>query len=471
MNIASSTIRVFSAQLTKGIILFAGTAYFAQVGGAAFIGKFFLFQSAVIITSLLTDLGIQGSIEKRVSEGRSKGKILSSAVIVKLLPTSLILFVIISFRHRVNDYLGGQLAILLIVGVLLHETWMLCRRCLKGELKLGVFARLDLVLYTTWIVISVVLFLYTQVTNPLIFGLLLGYVFAITDGIRNQALSLKFPSRDTFESLIRFSFYDFVSRIRGYVYARLDILIIGVFLTQSAVGLYEVAWRVTTVVILLSDSVGTVIFPQISEADSDGKNKGSIIQLISKAIFYSTFFTVPCIVGVLILSEQLLAVIFSTEYASASIVLIILMFDKGIESVQIIFDRALRGLNNPRAASIAAFISMVSNILLNLVFVWKFGIEGAAVATLVSSLIGFVFYFIGLSNMIRISFPVRQLIIAVFAAVIMGSTLYILSIMLPADSPQNLALYVVSGASIYLSVTFVFPSVRRQWFTFMTNIS
>lgn len=47
----------------------------------------------------------------------------------------------------------------------------------------------------------------------------------------------------------------------GTVHNYMDILIIGFFLVQSAVGVYETTWRVGTPVYMLTPAIGTAIFP------------------------------------------------------------------------------------------------------------------------------------------------------------------------------------------------------------------
>ena len=49
----------------------------------------------------------------------------------------------------------------------------------------------------------------------------------------------------------------------------MDVAIIGLFLTHTHVGTYEIAWCVTTVSILFSEAIAGTIFPQLSEWDAD----------------------------------------------------------------------------------------------------------------------------------------------------------------------------------------------------------
>ena len=80
----------------------------------------------------------------------------------------------------------------------------------------------------------------------------------------------------------------------------------------------------------------------------------------------------------------------------------------------------LNGLNRPDLAFRVNGIFVVLNVGLNLLLIWQFGIEGAAVATALSVAVTLVLAYYSLSRLITFELPVAQIARQFIAAVAMG---------------------------------------------------
>ncbi|MCO8267472.1 oligosaccharide flippase family protein, partial [Haloferax sp. AB510] len=340
MSIAKSSSKLFAAKLSGAAIQFLGIAFFARQMGSSAIGTFFLFQALIGMFSIPTDLGLRGAVEKRISEGKFQGEFLASAIVLKIVAGVVISLLILLFESYINGYLGEKLAILLVFALLLQKISQLSIVTLKGELRVGETALIEFTRQAVWVGMGAALVLQGFGVVGLIYSLLCGYVIELVWGWSKVSVKLRVPSRAHIYSITDYSKYNVISSVGGYVYSWMDIAIIGLFLTQSHVAAYEIAWRVANVVILFSRAIANALFPQVSEWHSQGADK-QIEELIPNILTSSLIFVIPSFFGTLLLSDQILGIVFGPEYVFAGIVLIILMFDQVTEAVQVVFGHSL----------------------------------------------------------------------------------------------------------------------------------
>lgn len=97
----------------------------------------------------------------------------------------------------------------------------------------------------------------------------------------------------------------------------------GIGISRAEIGAYENAWRVSLVVILFSQAVSTVLFPQFSKWDSEGALH-KIESAIPRALLPSLLLVIPAFVGTTVLSKDILSILFGEEFVVAWVALIIL---------------------------------------------------------------------------------------------------------------------------------------------------
>lgn len=239
----------------------------------------------------------------------------------------------------------------------------------------------------------------------------------------------------------------------------MDVAIIGFFLTQSDVGVYEIAWQVTAVVMLFSRSIATTIFPQVSQWNAvDATSR--IEAMLSKAIAPALFVAIPAFFGVVLFSREILQLVFGAEYTTGWLVLIILMGEKVVQSVHIILGRSLQGIDRPDLAAKAGVIAMALNLILNVVLVLKYGIVGAAIATAVSFVVNSFLHAYYLSRFVSIRIPYARIGGSMAASVGMALALYAVESVVAISSLPRLMLFVLLGVTIYGGLALIIPSSR-----------
>jgi O-antigen/teichoic acid export membrane protein len=443
------------------VISFVGITYFSRELGPGTIGIFFLFQAVLGILSIPADLGINRAVMKRLSEGESADIVYSTAVVIKTVILFFFIALIIVFRGPINGYIGAQLAPYLVLALILQGFGKLSLRVLEGELRVGDTALPSLSRRIVFVSVGVILLSQGLGILSLIYGLLGGLTIMLVWSVYRSSITIGRPTVQQARSLVDFSKYSFVASVGGYVFSWTDAAIIGLLLTQSDVGVYEVAWRVTAVMTLFSASVSTTMYPQVSKWDAEN-TIDRIEQVLPKAIAFPLFFAVPGLFGVMIFPHEILRILFGIQFTSGWLVLIVLMAGRIPESVFFIFSRTLNGIDRPDLGARAVLVATASNVLLNLVLVLQYGIAGAAVATGVSFAMNALIHAHYLSDFLSIGIPVSQLTGIVMAALGMAGILWYIGSQIAVDSLLRLALVLLLGIGLYGVFSLMIPQTREM---------
>lgn len=459
MDIARASTKVFLANVAGAVITLLGITFFARELGAGALGTFFLFQAALGILAIPADLGLHSATEKRLSEGEDRAEFLGTAVVLKAVPVLAIVAVVVLFRGQFDAYFEADLALLLAVAIVLDDASKLMLKALQGELRVGATASLRFAKKAVWIGLGAVLVVQGYGARGLVYSYLAGIAVVFLWGFHRRSIPFGRPSRDAARSLFDYAKFDFVSKLGGTFYLWMDVAIIGLFLTNAAVGAYEVAWRLTTFVVLFSSAIGTSLLPQISEWDAQG-DRERIEEAIEEVLAPSLLFVIPALFGSLVLAPEILGFVFGVEFAVAAVALVILMGEKVFHAVHVIVGRSLLAVDRPDLAARASVVSLSVNVVLNLVLVWEFGILGAAVGTLLASVVNDVLHYVYLSRFVTVRIPVGEIGWCVGASAVMAGVLLVAREVVAVDSLPVLLGFITLGGVVYTGLVLLSRDLR-----------
>jgi O-antigen/teichoic acid export membrane protein len=459
MNLARSSFKLFVANLGSAAITFLGITYFARELGPSQMGVFFLFQALLGMLVILADFGLRGAVEKRISEGESQGAYLSSAIVLKVLPIAIIVLGILLLQSFIHDYVGANVSVPLAVAVVLQEVALLSTAVLKGELRVGETAILKFARKATWAGVGTAFVIQDFGAVGLIYAVLAGQSVMLIWGWYKTSVPPTRPSMERARSLFDYGKYNVVSSVSGYFYSWMDIAIIGFFLTQAHVGAYEIAWRVTAIVMLLSKSIATAVFPQVSRWDADNV-ESRIESTIRETITPSIALVIPAFFGAVLFSREILSLVFGREFTIAWLVLIILMGEKFIQAIHVILGRSLQGIDRPDLAAKASAVSILLNFVLNVVLIHEFGFIGAALATTLSFSCNSLLHYYYLSKFLTVELPSLKLVGLFLAALAMSIVLFAIQTVAVIDTLPRLIAVILVGATAYSGFSLFVPSVR-----------
>ena len=161
-----------------------------------------------------------------------------------------------------------------------------------------------------------------------------------------------------------------------------DSLMIGSFINEYEVGLYNVAMRIAMITSLTLHAVNSIAAPKLSKAFNNGKllEFKKIVKQTTRTIFYST---IPIILVICVFPEFLLG-FFGEDFYLAKTALLILAFSNIINALSGSVGVILNMTGKERAFSNILVVALFINIILNIILIPRYGIEGAAIASAAS---------------------------------------------------------------------------------------
>lgn len=192
-----------------------------------------------------------------------------------------------------------------------------------------------------------------------------------------------------FKRLISFSYPLVISGIGGFFAMYADRIFIKAFLGSAALGIYGAAYRISSIVSLILIGFQSSITPLIYKHYKEVETPKNISKLFSLFIYFSLVF----ICGSLLFSEFVIKNLVSYEFFGAENLVTPLVASM-LFSTMYLFSPGLGIQKKTRCIAYINIVSATINIIFNIFLIPYLGILGSAVATLISSIFMFVFYFI-----------------------------------------------------------------------------
>ncbi|MGT2721170.1 flippase [Streptococcus porcinus] len=183
------------------------------------------------------------------------------------------------------------------------------------------------------------------------------------------------------------------------IYVNLDTTMIGFFKTDSDVGYYSVAVKIYTAIKSIFSAIISVTVARMSLYYSNGQ-KGKVENLLSNMINYFTLLIIPTIVIVMTLAGQIIINLFGIGYTN-SIYSLQILCGAIIFAVyaSTITNSIFLPLGFEKYSLVATSIGAFINFSLNWYTIPYFGIEGAAITTLLAEFIVFLVTYVYLKKM------------------------------------------------------------------------
>jgi O-antigen/teichoic acid export membrane protein len=226
-------------------------------------------------------------------------------------------------------------------------------------------------------------------------------------------------SRREIASLFREGLSFSALRWSGLLHSRLDIVLIERFLGREAVGIYGAAYRLLDVFKLLPNLAETTLLPIVTRLL--GRHT-ELVESMERSIKALATLSIPLGVGAWIVADLAVRLVFGDAYAGAAYPWALLMASLAVSSIARPALVLLRAQGRLRVANAASWVAVAINLLLNLIWIPRFGILGSAAATAASE-VAFVSYSAWLvRNDVAWSRVIRGLVPSVTAAVVMAVT-------------------------------------------------
>lgn len=351
-----------------------------------------------MMADLLSSLGISNILIKEIVNSKvPSSTLLGNVIVIKFISTALLLFLIclICYVTKVDNY-EFTLIFTANIGLVFsifnpiinyfeakvqakyHVLPNVITCIIVGLIKLGfIVFELDLIYFVISIPLEYLM---------LNIGIIFNYYF-----ISKQKLSFK---TDFFliKSLITQSYPIVLSHLASYLYFSMDKFMIKYFLSDYYLAMYAVGIKLSAEFYFIGFAASTTLFPSLINIKKERP------YLYDKRL--KETFTILCFLAVLIImpmmlfAHSIIVFLFTEKYVDSIIInrvtligLIPVFMHNALKQHFIIEDK-----NN--LIMYSSIVGCVANFVLNLIFIPKFGINGAAVASTISIYVSSILFYI-----------------------------------------------------------------------------
>jgi len=174
------------------------------------------------------------------------------------------------------------------------------------------------------------------------------------------------------------------------IFNETDTLMLGFFVSAEEVGIYRVAWTYVMIVTFLNIAAGSVIFPKVSKLSSPD-DIGKFLRACTPTLLGMCAVTAPYAIAMAFWLPW-----YDPRYESALPIFYILYAGLLFDLVAGSLSLALFSLNRPGILTAVSMFKIVLNIVANIILITAYGVLGAALATLLTRVIGGVIYLVAL---------------------------------------------------------------------------
>ncbi|MEB3214736.1 MAG: flippase [Nostocales cyanobacterium 94392] len=180
-----------------------------------------------------------------------------------------------------------------------------------------------------------------------------------------------------------------------------DVLMLGAMKGAESVGIYAVINRLSSLIIFVLAATNSILAPNIATLYAEGK-----IEKLQKMITKSSrvvFLASLIITSILIIFAYWLLLIFGSDFTQGKNALIILCIGQLVNAAVGPVALLLNMTGNENYTTISIGTSAVLNVILNILLIPRWGIEGAAIATTSSMIVWNIISFVWVKNKLGIN--------------------------------------------------------------------
>jgi len=461
IDVGRQTALGTAAKVVGAAAGYVGTIVFANILGAAGFGGFYLLLTVAQLSNRPFAGWSQG-IRKRISEPSADLPRLMGAGIGTYIAWIGVVGVLgFAFRGQLEDYTGLENAFPMYVALVATTlAYIVSDNLLQARGKVAIGEWLDTGRSYLTLGLQAAFVLTGAGAAGMAGGLAsASAVFAIAT-VYFLGISPSLPEKQTIERIWEFSRFSIPDGVIGKLYSRLDLLLLGWLVSPDAAGLYEVAFKLTLPAVLLSDVLVNALFVSVSSSS----HQDDAVQSINQTISYAPIISAPLLVGVAVLGDDLIRVLYQSEYHGASELLVLLAVFRLIQSFSQPLHQTLYASDKPRDTLSVSAISLLLNIPIAVALIQTYDAFGAVLATVIAELSRFLLlrFVIGKTYSSIQVFPARVWYQFVASAT-MGAVLFTIRNALSSPGLGLTLALVAFGAGCYALVLLVVDTeIRRE---------
>jgi len=450
-RVARNTGIIIVGEIVFRLISLVVTIYLARYLGTAGFGKYNFVFAYLAFFNILTDLGFQTILVREMSRDPSiTPKLIGNAYIIRLILTviafisSIVVISLMSYPADTTTYV--YIASLTLLFVSFSDFY---RTIFEANLRMeyNIIAKLIFKGLSAGLILGIIF------ARGTLLHIIIALVFSeMVKTLLNYGFSRKFvkPRFEIDFGLWRYLFKEalplVLSSVIWVIYHRIDVVMLSMMMGDAEVGLYSAAYKLCEPLSLIPGALMISLFPVMSA--SFKTSRGRLEQSCRLSFKYLLIITLPIAIGVSLLSDKIIMMIYDTEFAGSAIALKILIWGPIFASGNAIFGNLLTAIGKQKLGTYITALCAFGNITLNFILIPRMSYTGASIASVMTAILTFIMSFYFVSRNFR-AIPLHRISAKPFiSGLIMGVFIYFFDI--------NMFLLILCATVIYsLSLLFL----------------
>lgn len=268
-------------------------------------------------------------------------------------------------------------------------------------------------------------------------------------------------NRKIIKKTIKPLFMLFLPQIATQVYVLLARTMVGVLSTNEQVAFYDYSQKIVRMVLSLITSIGIVLLPRISNIVGNGYNS-QVPKIIERIFGLVSYISIPMSIGLMCISKILVSWFLGVEYfevgkLSAVTSLIIV----AVSWANIIGVQYLIAIKEEGKYTISIIIAAIINLIMNLLFIGKYGAMGAVVSLIIAEYTGVVIQMYLVRNQLPIVKMLKGTFKYLVAALIMAVIVVLIGNVIKNAIITNIVQCIV-GITIYMLIMYIIKDESQK---------
>jgi len=445
MNQNQNTIKIHRTSRLSGALLLSaaqavllGLGYIThiligKIGGPSLYGVFGVVLSFMTILNMLMTLGIPIAVSKEVAQDEANsGAILKTALIGQFCLSLILSFCTIVFSKTIASLLGdNSLAPFIAFTAIVYPLtaiYSVITNYFNGLHAFALQATIILLYSFAKLAGSVGLLIPFRV-----YGALSG--FAVGGAIAS-IIGLPFVFKTTrkhfqkpfpIKGLLTFAGAVVGTSIALQILMSTDLFLVKKFLHDDTLaGYYNAASTLSRIPYFILQALGFIFLPSIARLMKE--NEDLARNFIREIFRYLYLLLLPVTALAAATSKSLVHLFYSKVYEPAAQPLTLLMVALGLLSAFYLLSTIAAGANKARVPLIISWLMLPFDIIIGSLLIPRFGLEGAALSTIITAAIGTIIMGGYMIKRFHLSFPLFTLLKGLVATIIMVMPTYFINV-------------------------------------------
>jgi O-antigen/teichoic acid export membrane protein len=345
----------------------------------------------------IATLGLDGIVVRElVKDEKKRDELLGTTFVLKIIGTILVIGMLaIATRFTNNDNFTNLLIFIIVIGTIfqsgvIFQSFNVINLYFQSIVlsKYSVFAKT-----ASGILVALIKLVLIYCKKELIFFAIVAFIgniilatgFVIMYAKQKLSLFNWKIKLNLAKNLLKDSWPLMLSGIAISIYMQIDQVMIKNMLDAKAVGNYAVAVRLSEVWYFIPMAITSSVFPAIINAKK--RSEKLYYERLQKLYDLMVWLALGIALPIMLLSNNIVNILFGIQYQQAAGVLQIYIWATVFVFLGVASSQYLLAENYTKISFFRTLIGAIINIILNISFIPKYGINGAAIATVLSQFV------------------------------------------------------------------------------------